>query len=165
MRVRAKFVRFECNMVKRPVGMPTIECVERGPGGYKLGSYGQIVREIEATTTGFQSLEFSHEGRRFNDDAHSLARGCIYSNLGRHVWFLSLYKHYGVMMSKRGVLKHVCLRCPERLSQRQNVVVDGGRSRCFCVEAGQQVVMRVLFGARDRHARRPPYLTSAPLVF
>ena len=54
-----------------------------------MGSYGHIVREIRARLNDFRFIEFIHEGRRSNVDAHNLARSCIYANLGRHVWFVS----------------------------------------------------------------------------
>ena len=57
--------------------------------GDKLGSYGQIIRELEETTLGFQAVEFAHEGRQSNVEAHGLARGSIYSDLGRLVWLLN----------------------------------------------------------------------------
>jgi len=52
-------------------------------------SYGHIVHEIRARSNDFRIVEFIHEGRRSNVDAHNLARSCIYANLGRHVWFVS----------------------------------------------------------------------------
>ena len=64
--------------------------IRRISDGDRLGSYGQIVQEIVATVRGFQAFEFAHEGRRSNGDAHGLARGSLFSNLGRHVWPLSL---------------------------------------------------------------------------
>ena len=54
-----------------------------------MGSYGHIVQEIRARSNDFRIVEFIHEGRRSNVDAHNLARSCIYANLGRHVWFVS----------------------------------------------------------------------------
>ncbi|TVU28310.1 hypothetical protein EJB05_19823, partial [Eragrostis curvula] len=54
-----------------------------------MGSYGHIVQEIRARATGFSNVEFVHENRASNVDAHNLARGSIFAALGRHVWFLS----------------------------------------------------------------------------
>jgi len=54
-----------------------------------MGSYGHIVQEISARSNDFRFIEFIHEGRRSNVDAHNLARSCIYANSGRHVWFVS----------------------------------------------------------------------------
>ena len=53
-----------------------------------MGPYGQIVREIKTMAKDFQSVQFIHEGRGSNVDAHNLARSSLYKNLGRHVWFL-----------------------------------------------------------------------------
>ena len=54
-----------------------------------MGSYRHIVQEIRVRSNDFRFVEFIHEGRRSNVDAHNLARSCIYANLGRHVWFVS----------------------------------------------------------------------------
>jgi len=54
-----------------------------------MGSYGHIVLEIRARSNDFRFVEFIHEGRRSNVDAHNFARSCIYTNLMRHVWFVS----------------------------------------------------------------------------
>jgi hypothetical protein len=53
------------------------------------GSYGHIVMELMAHSTEFQKIEFVHEGRTANIDAHTLARGYVTLCLGRHVWFQS----------------------------------------------------------------------------
>ena len=53
------------------------------------GPYGQVLQEIRARATEFQSTSFVHERRSANVDAHNLARGSIYLDIGRHVWFLS----------------------------------------------------------------------------
>ena len=50
-----------------------------------MGSYGHIVQEIRARSNDFRFVEFIHEGRRSNVDAHNLVRSCIYANLGRYV--------------------------------------------------------------------------------
>ena len=62
-----------------------------------LGSYGHIVQEIRDRSNDFVFVEFVHEGRQSNVDAHNLARSCIYADLGRHVWFVS--PHDGVCTS------------------------------------------------------------------
>ena len=53
--------------------------------GEMLGAYGQVVREMKASLRDFDIFDFVHEGRRSNGDAHDLARGSMYSSLGRHV--------------------------------------------------------------------------------
>jgi len=55
-----------------------------------MGSYGHIVKEIRARLREFNFVEFVHEGRQSNFDAHVLARSSVYDELGRHVWFISL---------------------------------------------------------------------------
>jgi ribonuclease HI len=56
--------------------------------------YGQIVQEINVRRSAFASIEFVHEKRDFNVDAHNIVRSAIYDDLGRHVWLLS--PPYGV---------------------------------------------------------------------
>ena len=58
-------------------------------GDEDKGIYGHVVQEIKARAGSFVSLEFVHEGRACNADAHKLARSSIYCELGRQVWFLS----------------------------------------------------------------------------
>ena len=52
-----------------------------------LGVYNRIVKEIKAYAAAFQGLEFVHEKRESNQDAHVLARSTLFSSVGRHVWF------------------------------------------------------------------------------
>jgi hypothetical protein len=54
-----------------------------------LGCYGQVIREIRARADSLREVQFIHERRSANVDAHTLARGSIYSDLGRNVWFIS----------------------------------------------------------------------------
>ena len=54
-----------------------------------MGSYGHIVQEIRARSRDFNFIDFVHEGRQSNFDAHVLARSSVYNELGRHVWFVS----------------------------------------------------------------------------
>jgi hypothetical protein len=55
--------------------------------GEGWGIYGHIVKEVKARTGDFQTVQFVHEGRLSNGDAHRLARGSISRDIGRHVWF------------------------------------------------------------------------------
>jgi hypothetical protein len=59
-----------------------------------MGSYGQIIKEINARMEDFTSVNIVHEGRESNVDAHTLAHHCIYESVGRHVWLLS--SHDGI---------------------------------------------------------------------
>jgi ribonuclease HI len=59
----------------------------RSIGGEGKGSYGHIVREIKASVDDFQQVRFVHERRTANIDAHTLARGSVSRDVGRHVWF------------------------------------------------------------------------------
>ena len=54
-----------------------------------MGSYGHIVQEIRARSREFNFVDFVHEGRQSNFDAHVLARSSVYDELGRYVWFVS----------------------------------------------------------------------------
>ena len=54
-----------------------------------MGSYGLVVQEIRARSREFNFVDFVHEGRQSNVDAHNLDRSSIYANYGRHVWFIS----------------------------------------------------------------------------
>lgn len=56
--------------------------------GQGMGRYGAVVREIQSRRDSFVSLDFVHEHRSSNADAHNLARSCVYSSVGRQVWFL-----------------------------------------------------------------------------
>ena len=42
-----------------------------------MGSYGHIVLEIRARSNDFRFVEFIHEGRRSNVDAHNLVIGVV----------------------------------------------------------------------------------------
>jgi ribonuclease HI len=52
-----------------------------------FGCYGHVVREIQSAAAGFDRVQFVHEGRDANVDAHRLARGALYTDKGRHVWW------------------------------------------------------------------------------
>ena len=54
-----------------------------------MGTYGHVVQEITARSNDFRLVDFVHEGRQSNTYAQSLARSCVYAELGRHVWLLS----------------------------------------------------------------------------
>ena len=56
--------------------------------GEGMGPYAQNVREIKARTGDFSEVQFAHEGRTSNNDAHNLARSSLSLDIGRHVWFL-----------------------------------------------------------------------------
>uniref|UniRef100_A0A0E0K3S1 RNase H type-1 domain-containing protein n=1 Tax=Oryza punctata TaxID=4537 RepID=A0A0E0K3S1_ORYPU len=47
--------------------------VVRSIQGAGMGPYGHIIQEIKARVAGFQTVEFVHERRRSNGDAHNLA--------------------------------------------------------------------------------------------
>lgn len=56
--------------------------------GAGLGRYGHIVQETKAREAEFSVVDFVHEGRLTNGDAHREARSVIYDSLGRHLWLL-----------------------------------------------------------------------------
>jgi ribonuclease HI len=53
-----------------------------------LGSYAHIVREIRESKGDFDALEFRHEARSSNKEAHCLARSAVYDAPGRRVWLV-----------------------------------------------------------------------------
>ncbi|KAM0904872.1 hypothetical protein ACQ4PT_017735 [Festuca glaucescens] len=61
--------------------------VVRSIDGDGMGSYGHIVKEIRARSEDFREVNFVHEGRTSNVDAHNLARSSIILDFGGHVWF------------------------------------------------------------------------------
>jgi hypothetical protein len=54
-----------------------------------LRIYGHVIREINARKTTFRDVEFVHEHRDSNTDAHRITRSSIHAELGQHVWFLN----------------------------------------------------------------------------
>ena len=51
--------------------------------GFGMGSYGHIIREIKARMmASFTSVEFVHESKNSNVDAHRLAKSLIYESIG-----------------------------------------------------------------------------------
>lgn len=57
--------------------------------GEGFGTYGPIVKEIKVTSATFAHVEFVHERRSLNVDAHRIAKSATSLSRGRHVWFLS----------------------------------------------------------------------------
>ena len=53
------------------------------------GEYGMIVSEILATSPSFELIEFRHENRSSNMEAHPLAQGSVREGFGRHLWLLN----------------------------------------------------------------------------
>jgi hypothetical protein len=53
-----------------------------------LGSYAHIVREIRESMGEFDALEFRHEARSSNKEAHRLARIAVYDDPDRRVWLV-----------------------------------------------------------------------------
>jgi ribonuclease HI len=51
-----------------------------------FGQYGQIIKEIKARATTF--TDFVNEGRLSNGDAHRVARGSLFEDVGGHLWLL-----------------------------------------------------------------------------
>lgn len=52
------------------------------------GPYSHVIQEIQARVGELDSVDFVHEGRTSNFDAHSLARSSIYFEVGRQLWLL-----------------------------------------------------------------------------
>jgi len=66
------------------------DCINavRSMKGTAMESYGHIVNEIKARMINFLKVEFIHENRGSNTDAHHLAKSSLYLSLGRHVWYI-----------------------------------------------------------------------------
>ena len=60
----------------------------RSMAGTGMGPYGQVVKEIKEEARDFVFVDFVHENRNFNVDAHALARSLISFDTGWHVWLL-----------------------------------------------------------------------------
>ena len=60
----------------------------------EASTYGAVIKEIKGMARGFQTIDFVHESRSSNIDAHVLAKSSLFDAIGRHVWFLDL--PYGV---------------------------------------------------------------------
>ena len=69
-----------------------------------MGSYGHVVQEIRARSSEFRFVEFVHEWRQLNVDAHNLARSCIYAELEKHVCFVFLMAFVLIMKINKGLL-------------------------------------------------------------
>jgi ribonuclease HI len=54
-----------------------------------MGPYGQVVKEVKARARDLNFVDFAHENRSSNVDAHNLARSLISFVPGRHVWLLT----------------------------------------------------------------------------
>lgn len=63
--------------------------VARSILGKAMGPYGPVMQEINSRRRCFGRVEFIHEGRQSNVDAHRIARSAVLCSLGRHVWSLS----------------------------------------------------------------------------
>ena len=60
----------------------------RSMAGTGMGPYGQVVKEIKEGSRDFVFVDFVHENRNPNVDAHTLATILISSDTDRHVWLL-----------------------------------------------------------------------------
>ena len=67
------------------------DCVNvvRSIHGQGFGMHGPIIQEIKSRKDGFTRVEFVHEGRCSNFDAHCSARSYVSFLVGRYVWFIS----------------------------------------------------------------------------
>ena len=57
----------------------------RSMEGRNMSPYGQIVKEIQTRAHDFLLVDFVHENRKSNVDAHTLARSLISFDTGRRV--------------------------------------------------------------------------------
>lgn len=61
-----------------------------GIHGKAFESYGHIILEIKAAAKTFQEVQFVHERRESNFEAHSVATSALFNSVGQHVWFFGL---------------------------------------------------------------------------
>jgi hypothetical protein len=64
--------------------------VIRSLGEEGMSPYGQVVKKVWTRAHDFIYVDFAHESRNSNVDAHILARNMISFVIGRHVWLLDL---------------------------------------------------------------------------
>ena len=57
--------------------------------GASFGSYGPIILEIKRRMESFARVDFVHEGRQSDFDAHQLAKNSVSLDFGRRVWLIS----------------------------------------------------------------------------
>ena len=55
-----------------------------------MSTYNHIIHEIKARVEEFLKIEFVHEQRESNTEAHNLAKNVIYDSSGRYVWLVTL---------------------------------------------------------------------------
>lgn len=79
-----------------------------------MGSYGHVVQDIRARSRELRFVEFVHECRQLNVDAHNLARSCIYAELEKHVCFVFLMVFVLIMKINKGFTP---LKKPWKLTQ------------------------------------------------
>jgi ribonuclease HI len=77
----------DLNMGATMVASDCLEVVQGLRQGKNLGLFSHILQETEAMAKNHGGTSFCHEGRRFNVDAHKLARLATTLPVGRHVWF------------------------------------------------------------------------------
>ena len=54
-----------------------------------MHSYGPIVLEIKRRMQSLARIDFVHEGRQSDFDAHQLAKNSVSLDFGRRVWLIS----------------------------------------------------------------------------
>ena len=59
--------------------------VARSIQGAGFGFYGPIILDIKRRMESFARVDFVHEGRQSNFDAHQLAKSSVSLDFGRHV--------------------------------------------------------------------------------
>ena len=57
-----------------------------------MGAYGQIIQELREDAKAFLVMEFVHERREANHDAHVLARSILSSFIGQHCMVLLIHQ-------------------------------------------------------------------------
>lgn len=75
----------DLNLLKIQVASDCLEVITSINKGSSCG-YAALLREINHRRASLSELEFKHEGRRHNSEAHSVAKASSTLALGRHVW-------------------------------------------------------------------------------
>ena len=80
------------------VASDCLEVIKSIDGEY-LGRFSSVLHEIKVRRRDFTSVEFKHEQRESNKEAHSLARSLAYLDRGRHVWLIDSPDHSCIPMN------------------------------------------------------------------
>jgi ribonuclease HI len=75
----------DLNITRARIATDCLEVVNSMKGPY-FGRFSSVMKEINSRSRVFAALEFVHERRSSNTEAHGLARSSVSRDTGRHVW-------------------------------------------------------------------------------